>query len=54
LLQVNNLVYIHTNLRLMDRIGAVGYTEDTVKWTTETTEEETDSESESESDSDLE
>jgi hypothetical protein len=43
--KVNKLVYIHSNLRLVDRIGTVGYTEDTVKWTTEAVQEETDSES---------
>jgi hypothetical protein len=29
----------------MDRIGAVGYTEETVQWTAEEVQEETDSES---------
>jgi len=38
----------HTNLRLVDRIRAVGYAEDTVQWTTDTA-EETDSISDSES-----
>ena len=33
----------------MDRIGDVGYTEDTVQWTTEGVQEETDSESDSDS-----
>ena len=52
--QVNKLVYIHTNLRLMDRISAVGYTEDTLKWTTVTNLEDfeaTDSESDADSES---
>jgi len=49
-LQVTHLVYIHTNLRLVDRIRSVGYAEDSVKWTTDNA-EETDSQSDSCSDS---
>ena len=51
-MQVNNLVYIHANLRLVDKIGAIAYAEDTVKWTPGTIEdklEDTDSESDADS-----
>jgi len=61
-LQVNNLVYIHANLRLVDKIGAIAYAEDTVKWTTgtgtiednlEDTDSESDADSEFPSDADI-
>ena len=48
--QVTDLVYIHTNLRLVDRIRSVGYAVDSLKWTTDNA-EETDSQSDSCSDS---
>jgi hypothetical protein len=48
---VNKLVFIHSNLRLVDKVSNVDSAEQTIKWMTDDAVEETDSES-TESDSD--
>ena len=48
---MNKLVFIHSNLRLVDKVSDIDYAEQTIKWTTDDALEEIDSES-SESDSD--
>ena len=45
------MVYVHSNLRLVDKISAVDYTEATVEWE-EWAVEDSDSESDSESSND--
>jgi hypothetical protein len=48
ILKVNNLVFIHSSLRLTDKVSNIMYKEDTIKWSTNTNTamEETDSNSE--------
>jgi len=50
-LKVNKLVFIHSNLRLVDKVSNVDFAEQIIEWTTDDAVEETDSVS-SESDSD--
>ena len=50
ILKVNNLVFIHSSLRLTDKVSNITYKEDTIKWNTDTAMEETDSDSVSEDD----
>ena len=49
--RARDLVYVHSNLRLVDKISAVDYTEATVEWE-EWAVEDSDSESDSESSND--
>ena len=44
------LVFIHSSLRLTDKVSSIVYNEDTIKWSTDTAIEKTDSESDSEDD----
>jgi hypothetical protein len=36
ILKVNNLVFIHSSLRLTDKVSNITYKEDTIKWSTDT------------------
>lgn len=50
--KVNNLVFIHSSLRLIEKVAKVDCKEDTIKWTTDDdmTAEQTESESDSDDD----
>jgi len=50
--KVNDLVFIHCSLRLIEKVAKVDYKEDTIKWTTDDdiTAEQTESESGSDDD----
>ena len=41
-MKLNKLVYIHSNVRLLDKISNVDYAEQAIKWTTDDAVEETD------------
>jgi hypothetical protein len=49
--KVNDLVFIHSSLRLIEKVAKVDYKEDTIKWTTD--DDITAEQTESESDSDV-
>jgi len=42
-LKVNKLVFIHSNLRQVDKVSNIDYAEQTIKWTTDDAVEKTDS-----------
>lgn len=50
ILKVNNLVFIHSSLRLTDKVSDIEYKEETIKWSTDMAMEETDSGSDSDDD----